>query len=279
MINKIKKVAIKPNPYDKSTSKFWDDPYISKKMLEAHLNPNWEAASRNPDDIQNITSWIYKQKNKKNLKLLDLGCGPGLYTEKFYELGFNVTGVDLSSRSIDYAMDSAKNKTFDIRYIHKNYLELDLKETYDVITLIYCDYAALSKSDRLKLLSIVKKHLKPNGIFLFDVFTPNQYEGVIETSSWTMGSKDGFWRDHDHLVLENHYIYPNHLHCYHYIVCDEKKDVQVYRIWDQAFTKETITNELLEGGFSDVTIYSDLSGKPYQENSKLLGIKVGMMHD
>lgn len=279
MINQIKAYAIKPRPYEKSTSKFWDDPYISKKMLEAHLNPNWEAASRNPDDIQKITSWIYKQKNIKDLNLLDLGCGPGLYAEKFYELGFQVTGVDLSIRSIDYAKDSSKKKNLDITYINKNYLELDLHDTYDVITLIYCDYAVLSKNERLKLLSIIKKLLKPNGIFLFDVFTPYQYVGVTESSSWYMGSENGFWRDHDHLVLENHYIYPNHLHLDQYVVCDETNDVQVYRIWDQTFTKETITNELLEAGFNEISIYSDLSGKPYQENSKLLGIKAGIIYD
>ena len=45
MFNELKKHVIKPPLYSQSTNKFWDDEHISKGMLEAHLNPNWDAAT------------------------------------------------------------------------------------------------------------------------------------------------------------------------------------------------------------------------------------------
>ncbi|MBU2598841.1 MAG: hypothetical protein KKC53_06730 [Actinobacteria bacterium] len=43
---KILEYSKKPNIFEKSTAPFWDDPHISKHMLEAYLNSNWDVASR-----------------------------------------------------------------------------------------------------------------------------------------------------------------------------------------------------------------------------------------
>ncbi len=44
----------------------------------------------------------------KTKKLLDLGCGAGIYSELLYDKGFSVTGIDFSKRSIEYAQNHAK---------------------------------------------------------------------------------------------------------------------------------------------------------------------------
>lgn len=58
-------------------------------------------------------------------KLLDLGCGPGLYAELFDDRGFQVTGLDFSRRSVQYAREHAAGTKRDIRYEYKNYLDMD----------------------------------------------------------------------------------------------------------------------------------------------------------
>lgn len=47
---------------------------------------------------------------------------------------------------------------------------------------------------------------------------------------------------------------------------------QVYRIWDTAFSIETLQHELIEAGFNDILIFSDVAGTPYVDSSKTLGI-------
>ena len=72
LINYIKN---KPDVYEKSTSAFWDDENISKYMLEEHINPESEGATRNHKFIKKSADWISGLLgDTKNKKLLDLGC-------------------------------------------------------------------------------------------------------------------------------------------------------------------------------------------------------------
>ena len=119
----------------------WTDEYISKQILDIHLNPEIDLGSRKKSTIQKTANWILdSQIEKSNLKILDLGCGPGLYSEFFATNGHKVTGVDISKNSIDYAQKSAKDKSLDIEYINASYLDHDLgKEKYDLVIIIYTD--------------------------------------------------------------------------------------------------------------------------------------------
>ena len=46
MIAQLRAYLQKPRLYAPSTGEFWNDPHISKGMLEAHLNPQVDAATR-----------------------------------------------------------------------------------------------------------------------------------------------------------------------------------------------------------------------------------------
>ena len=46
MNNKIIEALKKPAVYTPSGTAFWDDDYISGQMLKAHLDPDFEGASR-----------------------------------------------------------------------------------------------------------------------------------------------------------------------------------------------------------------------------------------
>ena len=151
ILDRIIEHSKKPPVFSKSTLNFWKDEHISKFLLEAHLNPNWDAASRKPEIIDKTINWVANNYLKnKNSKILDLGCGPGLYTEKFLNKcsDFKITGIDFSKHSIKYAKDSAIKKKLNINYIYMNYLEMDYENEFDLIFMIYCDFGALNNDDR-----------------------------------------------------------------------------------------------------------------------------------
>ncbi|MFV0393622.1 MAG: hypothetical protein ACK5LC_04385 [Coprobacillaceae bacterium] len=90
-----KRIFEVPEIYTKGEVFFWEEDYISKKLLVAHLDTNFEGASRNHEFINKSVQWISEVAPVKQYpRLLDLGCGPGLYTERFYDCGYQVTGVD-----------------------------------------------------------------------------------------------------------------------------------------------------------------------------------------
>lgn len=275
MMDKVFEYLKKPEVYTESTSKFWDDEHISKYMLEAHLNPNWEAASRKHDFIDRSVEWIEKiAPSETYKKVLDLGCGPGLYAERFATKGYLVTGLDFSKRSIDYAKQKALEKDLKIDYFYKNYIEIEYKESFDLITLIYCDYGALSYSNRVILLKKVYDAMKVGGKFILDVFTPKNYEGKCEGNTWYLNEGEGFWSPKTHLCIQSHYIYEGDIRLNQYTIINEDGEANVYRVWDHYYTKNTITEELKKAGFSNIEIFSDVRGNFYDEESKTMCIVV-----
>ena len=99
MITKLNKYLKKPHLYAPSTGEFWNDEHISKEMLAAHLNPDLEAATRKHEFLDHSVEWITKIAPPSQYKsLLDLGCGPGLYAERFNKAGYSVERPPLYKR-------------------------------------------------------------------------------------------------------------------------------------------------------------------------------------
>lgn len=263
----------KPELFSTGEKMFWDDPHISQQMLEAHLNPNLDAASLNHKTIDKTVDWLVKYLNlKEDVKLLDLGCGPGLYCTRFSKHGFNVVGMDYSRNSINYALKYACENSLDIQYVYQNYLTMDYSCEFDVITLIYCDFGALSDSDLDILLQKIYKALKPNGVFIFDVFT--RFNREQASCNW-YACETGFWRSYPYLVLEQTFHYEEEsVFLDQYTVVDSSGNITKYKIWDHYYSIDSISQLMKEHGYLVQDIWSDLTGKPYEDGCKSLGIVV-----
>lgn len=268
LLNSVKK----PDLYATKEEPFWDQPYISQQMLNAHLNPALDAASYNHKTIDEIVEWLVKYLNlKESAKILDLGCGPGLYCTRFSQHGLDVVGMDYSKNSISYAKKNADTNCLNIQYIYQDYLTMDYSCEFDAIFLIYCDFGALSDDRRDLLLQKIHKALKPDGIFAFDVFTRLNWEQQ-SMRNWYV-SETGFWRPDPHLVLEQTFHYEaEKIFLHQHIIIDSKGEVTTYNLRDHYYSKQNIQQLLKKYGYEVQDTWSDLTGKPYEENTKCLGV-------
>lgn len=270
MFNQLSDYTKKPTLYAPSTGKFWDDEHISKGMLEAHLNPDWNAATRKHDFVDKSVRWITSIAPPAQFQqLLDLGCGPGIYAERFRKAGYTVTGIDFSKRSIEYAQEQTSLNKSNIQYYYQNYLTIDYTEQFDVITLIYCDYAPLSITDRLILLRKVYQALKPNGKFIFDVFTPLMRKA--ENRLWYNCEESGFWNENPHICLNSVYQYDDedNTELVQSIVLTEDT-INCYNIWDHYFTKEKLISEIKPVGFNTFEFYGDIAGQEFSDTGETI---------
>jgi len=256
----------RPTLYEPHTKKFWDDEHISRGMLEAHLDKEMDAASRPADVIDASVSFIARLAPPARYpSLCDLGCGPGLYTKRFHEQGYAVTGYDISPRSIDHAR--AQNDA--ITYRLKSYLELDETAAFDVVTLIYCDFAVLSPEDRSALLRRIHRALTKDGLFMLDVHTEHFVDRLEEEKTW-YHETEGFFSDSPHVCLHARYKYEHFVFVDQYTLIDEHNRVEVIRNWNKGYSVETLQEELSSGGFHYVTHYEDFTGKPFKKDSPTL---------
>lgn len=266
--------ARKPEPFTESTAPFWDDPHISKQMLKAHLDPTFDAASRALSTIEASVRWFHEQiLPPAPADVLDLGCGPGLYASALARLGYKVTGLDISRRSLAYAQKKAEKEELSIEYCHQNYLHMEYKEAFHAALLIFCDFGVFSPRERLELLQKVKAALRPGGLFLFDVNTPRYNNINKEGRSWEVVSQ-GFWSEKPHLVLEETFSYPEEkLQLNQYLVIMDNGKTEAYRVWDQHYDQEDLADLLEQAGFKTYQFFSDLTGKAYDKNSPTLAVK------
>ena len=274
MITKLMALMSRPKLNTISTNSLyralWDDEHISKGMLEAHLNPDLDAATRNHEFLDKSVKWIAEVAPPSQYeKLLDLGCGPGLYAERFAQAGYSVTGLDFSKRSIEYAKEQSMLKGSNIDYYYQNYLTIEYTQQFDVVTLIYCDYAALSITDREILLKKVYQALKPNGKFIFDVFTPKMRRE--ESHTWHYYENGGFFSEKPHLLLEAVYQYDDDDQTelrQHIAVTDN--DVNGYIVQGRFFTKELLISEIQPVGFSTLEFFGDVTGNGCSETGETI---------
>jgi ubiquinone/menaquinone biosynthesis C-methylase UbiE len=251
--------AERPALYEKGSAVMWTDPYISKQLLEIHLNPEIDLASRRMSTVKSTAEWILDKIPMEDMNILDLGCGPGLYAEIFAGRGHRVTGVDFSENSIRYARKEAKDKGLDITYLRQNYLELDLApDQFDLVLLIYADFGPLLPDERYKLLRHIKRVLKQGGSFIFDVLNDKELDSKTSPSSWEASSK-GFWRDRPYLALSQSYLYKEEkVILYQHIVLDENDHLDLYRFWTHFFSHTDLKTILAEQGFREPGFYENV---------------------
>lgn len=102
-------------------------------MLRFHLNGDIDVSSRKLSFINDSVSWMTEQFDLcDSSRIIDFGCGPGLYTSRFAKLRAYVCGVDFSGRSIAYARQQAADSIDPITYIEANYLEYEPEGNFDL---------------------------------------------------------------------------------------------------------------------------------------------------
>lgn len=257
-IKELLKQSEKPELYEKGTAVMWTDPHISKQLLEIHLHPDIDLASRKKATIEKTINWIFEQVEDKELNILDLGCGPGLYAQQIAQKGHKVTGVDFSKNSIEYAKEQAKANNLDIEYINKNYLELDLpKNKFDLIMMIYTDLGVLLPEERIQLLDKIEKALKPGGTLIFDVLNDKDLDKKISPKNWEASEK-GFWTDNPYLTLSESFFYEEEKVILNQHVVAEEENTNIYRFWTHYFSHNDLMLLLKPFDFTDIQFYENV---------------------
>lgn len=270
MFKELTDIFNKPQEYKHANpTELWNNPYISTQMLKYHLDPNINAASRTKDFMDKSINWISRIINiGSESKILDLGCGPGLYTNEFAKRGAKVTGIDVSTNSIEYANKKAQEDNLVIEYINDNYIKCDFKRKFDLITLISCDYCVPNPDDRKILLKKISEALEKDGLFVFDVHSNNHFENIQEKKSCNYFDSGGFWSPEAHFVFENIFKYIHErIILEKHTVIEKNNSFTVYN-YIKCFEIDEIIKELFDNGFQTIEYFSDISGTKYEQNTK-----------
>lgn len=260
----------RPAPFAPGTDDIWTDDHLSKGMLAAHLNPDNDAASYAQEKRAQAIAWI-KAALPHDIypRVLDLGCGPGLYTLALAESGYEATGIDFSARSIAYAKEKAAGTGLPVQYLHSDYLQANLApQAFDLVMMISCDFGVLSPAQRATLLQKAFDALRPGGRLLMDVCTTDRATPPDGTQTWTSGD-GGYWSPSAYMLLETFYQYPENDTCRQAILWDDR-GVRAFHIWEHRFVVAELAKALQASGFAAPVCYGDLNRTPYRAGGPYL---------
>jgi SAM-dependent methyltransferase len=117
-----------------------------------------------PAEARYIDSLIREFRGGRSL--LDLGCGTGKHARRLVDLGYQVTGVERSRRMADKITPS-KNFSCHVG----DMTSISLGGQFDTVTALFHVVSYLTSNAQISaLFDNVARHLKPAGLFIFDVW-------------------------------------------------------------------------------------------------------------
>ena len=262
MFKELEEINSSPDPFQFYTADtLWTDNHISKKMLESDLNEDIEVSIQNREFINHSVDWIVTHFGiEKNRRVADFGCGMGTYATQLAEKGADVTGIDFSETFIQHAKEVAKQKEMDIIYVLQDYLEFETEERFNLITLLLCDFCALSPSQRKTMLKKFYKFLKPDGSVLIDVYSLNAFNQREEAETYEHSRLNGFWSPENYYCFQNTFKYEEEKVVLDKYTIIEKERTRIAYNWLQYYSEDSLRKEFEENGFNVEGFYSDVTG-------------------
>jgi len=109
------------------------------------------------------------QRNRPGARsILNLGCGSGRHDRYLADLGYNVTGVDISEEMLATARTAARGKNT-LEYHLGDIRSFRAGKKFDsVISLFHVMSYQISNKDLVDAFKTAHFHLEPDGAFIFD---------------------------------------------------------------------------------------------------------------
>lgn len=139
-----------------------DDDPVALLRAESRLRSPWVAAR-------------LRQRFGANARVLDIGCGAGFLTNYLAEQGFQVTGLDASTDSLQVA--EHHDSTSSVRYLSGDALSLPFEdESFDAV----CAMDFLEHvEDPERVIQEASRVLRPQGGFFFHTFNRNALAWLV----------------------------------------------------------------------------------------------------
>jgi len=199
-------------PWQDGTKVPWHDPELSRRLLDVHLDPETHLASRGPGVIEQHVHWLRSLASgyfpeEQSPRLLDLGCGPGLYCQALARAGWQTVGVDISPASIAHADQAAAREGLDCRYLQRSVLDVQPEEltagvAFDLATFWYGELNAFVAEDLEAIIRLAAAALAPGGLLVLE---PQPWDRFTQEdhTEWEACERS-FWGDEPHLWLREH---------------------------------------------------------------------------
>jgi len=265
-----------PEPWSEGEKIPWNEPAFSERMLREHLSQKHDLASRRLNLIDAHVDWIHNRLlSRKPARILDLGCGPGLYTSRLAQMGHACTGIDFSPASIRYAREQAAEDGLDCTYVHADVRAAEFGSGFDLVMFLYGELNVFRPGAARAILEKARASLAPGGTLLLEPHRFATVKKVGTQAPFWQSAEAGLFSDNPHLWLrENFWDAQGRTATTRYFIIDAATGA-VTRMADtmQAYRDQEYHRLLEDIGFVEVELLPAFEMSPAQERDNLMLIK------
>jgi SAM-dependent methyltransferase len=230
----------------------WDEPEFSRRMLNEHLSQDHDLASRSLGWIERQVHWIHEQiTNQEPSTILDLGCGPGLYSHQLVRLGHHCLGIDFGPASIEYARVHNPHSSR-CEFVLGDIRDVAFGGPYDLAMILYGELNVFSPADALKVLRKAQASLASRGQLIVEVQAPSAIERMGRSEPSEQESEAGLFSDRPHRCrTENQWLPEQKVAIQTFSITEVNGgEKRVYRNTTKAWSDNDLVKLLTDAGFS-----------------------------
>ena len=262
-----------PRPWQDGARFPWHDPEFSRRVLAFHLDPATPMASRSPELAAAQAAWFDARLRAAvpappdgPRRVLDVGCGPGLYALELARRGHRVTGLDIGPAVLAHARRTAAARGLAVRFLQADLAALGAAERREIGPLEgaafwYGEFHSFAPAEIRRFLDAMAALLVPGGLLLVE-YVPAESFTRRAAREWRVTERSPF-ADGRHLWLqETHWDEPSRTEItVHWIVDGAtgalQRHVQCLRCWRE----DEIAALLRDAGFTDVAFHPPVAGR------------------
>ena len=230
----------------------WDEPEFSRRMLNEHLAQDHNLASHRQEWIDRQVQWIHGQiVDREPLMILDLGCGPGLYTHTLARLGHHCLGIDFGPASIEYAREHNPHPSR-CEFVLGDIRDVAFGGPFDLAMILYGELNVFSPVETLMILRKVQESLAAQGRLIMEVQAPSAVESIGRSEPSEQESGAGLFSDHPHRChTENQWLPEQQVAIQTFSITEANGGInRVYRSTTKAWSADDLAKLLTDAGFS-----------------------------
>jgi SAM-dependent methyltransferase len=263
-----------PQPWAEGEKIPWNEPGFSRRMLKEHLSQEHDAASRRSDLIDRHVDWIHTNVlQQRPSRILDLGCGPGLYTSRLARLGHTCRGIDFSLASIEYARQVAEQEQLSCTYELADIRKARFGSNNNLVMLVFGEFNVFRPDEANLLVKKAAASLAPGGCLLLELHPYETVEKLGRGSSSWYTAETGLFGEYPHLGLQENYWDGGHHVAINrwYVINALTGEVLRHSASNQAYTHQELIDIFTQSGFESYEQFPSLTGLP-DDNSYDLSV-------
>lgn len=199
--------------------------------------------------------------------VLDLCCGPGRHALELARRGFSVTGVDLDAGFVEQGRATAADEGLDVEFLHLDAREFARPASFDAALSMYTSFGYFQDLyDDRRVLANLHASLREGGTLLIETMGKETVALSYRRRNWYYPAD---YPD-DIFLLENQVVGAWERLDMHWKIIrpDGTRSEAVLSV--RLYSALEMASLLRDAGFSEVEIFGDLEGSPYNENASIL---------